>query len=411
MKRIFFVLAALAMMLFLAEDLLGRGGRGGGGGGGRGGGGGGARPSGGGGARPSGGYGGGYGGGRPAVGSGIGGGGGRAPVAPVRPSGGNVGGGNVGGGKVGSGVGQGGRPSQGQLNDFLKVGPSGGAGAGSRAGKGPSQGALNDFLSGGQGPGGGKAGIGKSGVGPGAGKGIAKTGQAGNRAFAQNRPERVANRQQLAQNRQSRRSEIGNEFRDNYPRFDWAMQHPRWASWRANAPFRWATVAGLAGWCGYAAGSESYYDYGENMYYQDGNVYSDGQQIATADQYDAAAEQIATSIPQVQDPDWMPLGVFAMTQDDQASGPAPTMFVQLTVSKEGILAGSFQNTGAGTTQPLEGMVDKQTQRAAWLISGKTRPIMETGIFNLTKDTAPALLHFADGQTQQWLLVRMDEPKK
>ena len=52
------------------------------------------------------------------------------------------------------------------------------------------------------------------------------------------------------------------------------------------------------------------------------------------------------------------------------------------------------------------MVDKQSQRAAWLISGKTRPIMETGIFNLTKDTAPALVHFADGQTQQWLLVRL-----
>jgi hypothetical protein len=36
--------------------------------------------------------------------------------------------------------------------------------------------------------------------------------------------------------------------------------------------------------------------------------------------------------------------------------------------------------------------------------------METGIFNLTKETAPALVHFADGTTQQWLLVRMDEPK-
>jgi hypothetical protein len=37
--------------------------------------------------------------------------------------------------------------------------------------------------------------------------------------------------------------------------------------------------------------------------------------------------------------------------------------------------------------------------------------METGIYNLTKDTAPALVHFADGQTQQWLLVRLDEPKE
>ena len=36
--------------------------------------------------------------------------------------------------------------------------------------------------------------------------------------------------------------------------------------------------------------------------------------------------------------------------------------------------------------------------------------METGIANLTKDATPALLHFANGQTQQWLLVRLEEPE-
>jgi hypothetical protein len=35
--------------------------------------------------------------------------------------------------------------------------------------------------------------------------------------------------------------------------------------------------------------------------------------------------------------------------------------------------------------------------------------METGIVNLTQDTTPALVHFADGTTQQWLMVRMDKP--
>jgi hypothetical protein len=56
------------------------------------------------------------------------------------------------------------------------------------------------------------------------------------------------------------------------------------------------------------------------------------------------------------------------------------------------------------------MVDQQTQRAAWTSLGKVRPLMETGIGNLTQDTAPTLIHFADGTTQQWLLVRMEEPK-
>jgi hypothetical protein len=42
--------------------------------------------------------------------------------------------------------------------------------------------------------------------------------------------------------------------------------------------------------------------------------------------------------------------------------------------------------------------------------GKETPIMETGLSNLTQDTTPALLHFADGSTQQWLMVRLEQPK-
>jgi hypothetical protein len=98
-----------------------------------------------------------------------------------------------------------------------------------------------------------------------------------------------------------------------------------------------------------------------------------------------------------------------LTPGGQASGLDPTLFVQLAVSKEGIIAGTFTNTATNQTQAIEGMADKASQRAAWTVAGKTRPIMETGIVNLTENTAPALVHFADGQTQQWLMVRLEEP--
>ena len=81
----------------------------------------------------------------------------------------------------------------------------------------------------------------------------------------------------------------------------------------------------------------------------------------------------------------------------------------MAISKEGIINGTLNNTATGQTQTIEGMADKACQRAAWTVAGKTRPIMETGIVNLTQDTAPALVHFADGQTQQWLMVRLEEP--
>lgn len=86
------------------------------------------------------------------------------------------------------------------------------------------------------------------------------------------------------------------------------------------------------------------------------------------------------------------------------------MFLQLAVSKQGVINGTWQNTSTDDSQQIEGMVDKQTQRAAWTPDGKSWPVMETGIVNLTQDTTPALVHFEDGSTQQWLLVRLDKPK-
>jgi hypothetical protein len=157
-----------------------------------------------------------------------------------------------------------------------------------------------------------------------------------------------------------------------------------------------------------------YYNYGypESVYYVGDTVYYNEQPIATSQEYAYQAEQLATSIPENAMPaesDWLPLGVFALTQDGEPSGVDPTMFLQLTVSKQGILAGTFQNTATGTVKSVEGMVDRESQRAAWTEVGKTRPLMETGISNLTQNSAPVLVHFADGTTQQYLLVRLEKP--
>ena len=155
-----------------------------------------------------------------------------------------------------------------------------------------------------------------------------------------------------------------------------------------------------------------YYNYGDNVYYDGDSVYYGDQQVATADEYAQQAEAIATNIPADVKPapeDWMPLGVFAVTQDGESADDDPTMFLQLAVSKQGIIAGSFQNTTAGTVKTVEGMVDKETQRVAWTPEGETRPLMETGISNLTQDTAGVLVHFENGDTQQWLLTRLNKP--
>lgn len=169
----------------------------------------------------------------------------------------------------------------------------------------------------------------------------------------------------------------------------------------------------LTGWVNYGWTQPVYYYYGENVYYQNGYVYYGDQPVATEEEYAQQAEAIATSLPETKPApeDWMSLGVFALMPDDEPTGAEPTLFLQLAVSKQGILSGTFQDIANDSVYQIEGMVDKQTQRAAWTAVGKTRPLMETGIVNLTQDTAPALVHFADGTTQQWLMVRMQKPEE
>ncbi len=147
------------------------------------------------------------------------------------------------------------------------------------------------------------------------------------------------------------------------------------------------------------------------MYYEDGSVYYGDQPVCTEVQYIEQAEQIALSEPATQPAphDWLPLGVFAVTQAGQPTGADPTMFVQLAVSKQGVINGTFQNTATNTVKAIEGMVDKQTQRAAWTLAGESRPLMETGIVNLTENATSALVHFPDNTTQQILLVRLEKP--
>lgn len=226
-----------------------------------------------------------------------------------------------------------------------------------------------------------------------------------------NRPERVENRQQWQDNRVQRRDEVRNQVQENHPRLDFWSDYPGWAAMRITRPYRWATWGAITGWVGYGWSQPTYYSYGDTVYYEGDSVYYGDQAVATAAEYAQQAETIAASAPEAPpaNAEWMPLGVFALTPDGQASGPDPTLFLQLAISKEGVIAGTLNNSATNQTQTIEGMADQKSQRCAWTVAGRSRPIMETGIINLTQDTAPALVHFADGQTQQWLMVRLEEP--
>lgn len=169
-----------------------------------------------------------------------------------------------------------------------------------------------------------------------------------------------------------------------------------------------AVTGWFVGWWNQPA----YYNYGSSVYYEDNSVYYGDQVVATADEYYEQATSIAEAVPEVNDEEaeWLPLGVFALTQPDTETSDR---VLQLAVSKEGVIAGTVYNETSDSTHPVEGTVDKKTQRAAWRITDGTNPdlVMETGIYNLTKDETDALLHFGNDQTQNIFMVRLPEPEE
>jgi hypothetical protein len=89
------------------------------------------------------------------------------------------------------------------------------------------------------------------------------------------------------------------------------------------------------------------------------------------------------------------------------------MAIQLAVNKQGIIRGNFTDTKTNQILTVQGSVDKKSQRAAWTIGDKKNDVMETGLYNLTKDEFPAILHYGKDRTEQWLMVRVtqkDQPE-
>jgi hypothetical protein len=85
------------------------------------------------------------------------------------------------------------------------------------------------------------------------------------------------------------------------------------------------------------------------------------------------------------------------------------MFIQLSINKDGVLTGAYENVLSGEKSPISGQLDKKTQRVAWKI-GTTNTVIETGLQNLTQHVASCLVHFAPDSTETWLLVRLKQPE-
>ncbi|WP_131282616.1 protocadherin [Blastopirellula marina] len=192
----------------------------------------------------------------------------------------------------------------------------------------------------------------------------------------------------------------------------WYTNHPgAWfaAGWTAGYCWRAATWNSLDSWMGYYPVAPVYYDYGNTVVYQDDGVYVNGQNAGTPQQYYDQASTLATDGADAsasKEGDWLPLGVFALTKTGETTSDVT---IQLAINKQGIIRGNYTDTKTDKTQVIQGSADKKTQRVAFTVGDNTTNVVETGLYNLTKDEAPALIHFGTEKTEQWLLVRLKNP--
>ena len=218
--------------------------------------------------------------------------------------------------------------------------------------------------------------------------------------------------------------------RDDLPfRFGW-WDDQRVARWPVVSPWRydrwrdrpyywwsWTAAPRLTDWLVFSWRQPYYWDYGPggNIYYQNDYVYYDNQRYLADDQYYRQVHDLAHSVPSIDTSeaermDWRPLGVFAATRGSEAAHRT----MQLAVNKDGVLSGTYYNPQSEHVHPLLGMVDDNTQRAAWAFADGEHPdvVFETSIYNLTEPESTMMVHFGPraADAEVWRLVRLERPE-
>ena len=214
----------------------------------------------------------------------------------------------------------------------------------------------------------------------------------------------------------------GSLVRSNYG-YSGLFDHNFWAAHRdaawADAALwgdGWAWGGGswpdLADWWGIPdSGAPQDYDYGNNISYQGDNVYYGSQPIESAAAYYSQAQNLAESgtvtVAQASQKDaWKPLGIYSMVEGSQTN---TTDMFQLAVDKKGDIKGTYYNALTQETKPVQGAVDKKNMRVSWVVCGNKSVVYDTGLSNLLQPQSSMLVHYGKDKTQQWTLVRLQQP--
>ncbi len=199
---------------------------------------------------------------------------------------------------------------------------------------------------------------------------------------------------------------VRRDFRD-YDAFTvpWYKHHDAWLpdGWTVRTAWTWATWDHMVAW--YDIQGEPYlYNYGDNVYYDAGEVYADGELAGTEDEYyEQASAQAASGDGADADGEWNSFGVYGVVQGDQRTADK---IIQLAGNKDGAIRGTYYDLVADETHDIAGAIDARTQRVTWTIGKAKTTVCETGLDNLTRDEGPVLVMRGADKPQNWLMIRL-----
>ncbi|MBA2727861.1 MAG: hypothetical protein H0U49_06790 [Parachlamydiaceae bacterium] len=207
------------------------------------------------------------------------------------------------------------------------------------------------------------------------------------------------------------------ERREHHHIFDdhyWSSFRSRHHNWYFDRHFHWHSSPSwqnVVVWFPRQWDRPIMYYYGSNgtIYYSN-NIDTYNYIPVSPGQFTArSAYNLATSAPSVsaRQADWMPLGTFAITYDSD-SQDEPQEYISLAISKNGAITGAYAKVGENIPLQIEGAIDDKTQRVAWKFIGQDWPVMETGLYNLTKDESTLLIHSSPDRSEARLLVRLEK---
>jgi hypothetical protein len=146
-------------------------------------------------------------------------------------------------------------------------------------------------------------------------------------------------------------------------------------------------------------------------YYDDGGIYysADGgsSDLILADSLQVSGIALANSTPSFSknQEDWLSLGTFALSSE-QDSLDIPHEYISLAISKEGAVTGAYVNVQNMEPIEIRGAIDQKSQRIAWKFVGKDFPVMETGLYNLTRKESALLVHLSSSKSEIRVIVQV-----